>query len=43
MPNGGRIYYLNRSQPPMLTQMVDLYFASTNVSSPHARTHTHMR
>eukprot|EP00026_Physarum_polycephalum_P006227 Phypoly_transcript_06269.p1 GENE.Phypoly_transcript_06269~~Phypoly_transcript_06269.p1 ORF type:complete len:584 (+),score=67.80 Phypoly_transcript_06269:239-1753(+) len=29
LPNGGRIYYLNRSQPPMLTQMVDRYFAVT--------------
>lgn len=28
IPNGGRIYYLNRSQPPMLTQMVKLYFAN---------------
>lgn len=25
MPNGGRIYYLNRSQPPLLTQMVRKY------------------
>ncbi|KAJ8912193.1 hypothetical protein NQ315_003797 [Exocentrus adspersus] len=25
VPNGGRIYYLNRSQPPLLTFMVDDY------------------
>ncbi|PHH69441.1 hypothetical protein CDD80_6737 [Ophiocordyceps camponoti-rufipedis] len=25
IPNGARIYYLDRSQPPMLTQMVRLY------------------
>ncbi|ORX53048.1 trehalase [Hesseltinella vesiculosa] len=30
MPNGARIYYLNRSQPPFLTQMVKLYFEKTN-------------
>ncbi|KAJ3156110.1 hypothetical protein HDU86_004078 [Geranomyces michiganensis] len=29
MPNGARIYYLNRSQPPMLVQMVSLYIATT--------------
>eukprot|EP01133_Synstelium_polycarpum_P019160 gene19160-22952_t len=29
MPNGGRIYYLNRSQPPLFTQMVDRYLLST--------------
>ncbi|KAJ3181171.1 hypothetical protein HDU87_001300 [Geranomyces variabilis] len=29
MPNGARIYYLNRSQPPLLTQMVSLYVATT--------------
>ncbi|KAJ1654864.1 hypothetical protein IWQ61_005281 [Dispira simplex] len=29
VPNGARVYYLNRSQPPMLTQMVRLYFDST--------------
>jgi len=27
VPNGGRIYYLDRSQPPMLIQMVKLYYA----------------
>lgn len=26
VPNGGRVYYLNRSQPPMLTQMCVVYF-----------------
>lgn len=26
VPNGGRIYYLNRSQPPLLTKMVMAYF-----------------
>lgn len=30
MPNGGRVYYLNRSQPPMLTLMVLSYFKATN-------------
>ncbi|RKP09962.1 glycoside hydrolase [Thamnocephalis sphaerospora] len=30
MPNGARIYYLNRSQPPLLTQMVRLYVEATN-------------
>ncbi|KAJ8972939.1 hypothetical protein NQ317_013210 [Molorchus minor] len=25
IPNGGRVYYLNRSQPPLLTLMVGLY------------------
>jgi alpha,alpha-trehalase len=29
IPNGGRIYYLNRSQPPFLIQMVDLYYSYT--------------
>ncbi|KAJ1920601.1 hypothetical protein IWQ60_006963, partial [Tieghemiomyces parasiticus] len=29
VPNGARVYYLNRSQPPMLTQMVRLYFEHT--------------
>ncbi|KAF4807695.1 Trehalase [Colletotrichum siamense] len=33
VPNGGRIYYLNRSQPPLLTQMVHLYVQHTNDSS----------
>lgn len=30
MPNGGRVYYLNRSQPPMLSLMVLSYYKSTN-------------
>lgn len=29
VPNGGRVYYLQRSQPPMLTGMVYAYFAET--------------
>lgn len=29
MPNGGRIYYLNRSQPPLLTMMADAYYEAT--------------
>lgn len=29
IPNGNRLYYLNRSQPPMLTQMVDVYMNYT--------------
>lgn len=29
LPNGGRIYYLNRSQPPLLTQMVMKYYEIT--------------
>ncbi|VDO23612.1 unnamed protein product [Haemonchus placei] len=30
VPNGNRIYYLNRSQPPMLTWCVHEYFTATN-------------
>ncbi|CEF67136.1 Trehalase [Strongyloides ratti] len=30
IPNGGRIYYLKRSQPALLTSMVDEYFTATN-------------
>lgn len=30
MPNGARIYYLNRSQPPLLAQMVKIYVQHTN-------------
>ena len=30
VPNGARIYYLNRSQPPLLSQMVKLYVDQTN-------------
>nr|QPK67213.1 Trehalase 1B [Rondotia menciana] len=29
VPNGSRIYYLGRSQPPLLTAMVASYFAAT--------------
>lgn len=30
VPNGARIYYLNRSQPPLLSQMVRIYIDHTN-------------
>jgi len=30
MPNGGRAYYLNRSQPPMLILMALSYYKATN-------------
>lgn len=30
VPNGARVYYLNRSQPPLLTQMVKIYIEHTN-------------
>ena len=30
VPNGGRAYYTLRSQPPLLTQMVHLYYTQTN-------------
>lgn len=30
IPNGGRIYYKHRSQPPFLTLMVDSYVKRTN-------------
>jgi alpha,alpha-trehalase len=30
IPNGGRIYYLNRSQPPLFTHMLDRYVKATN-------------
>lgn len=29
VPNGGRVYYLIRSQPPVFTSMVYEYFLST--------------
>ena len=29
IPNGGRIYYTNRSQPPMLLPMMDRYYEAT--------------
>uniref|UniRef100_A0A2K6LAA8 Trehalase n=1 Tax=Rhinopithecus bieti TaxID=61621 RepID=A0A2K6LAA8_RHIBE len=30
VPNGGRVYYLQRSQPPLLTLMMDCYLTPTN-------------
>ncbi|KAK4462102.1 glycoside hydrolase [Cladorrhinum samala] len=33
VPNGARIYYLNRSQPPVLSQMVRVYVEHTNDTS----------
>ena len=33
VPNGARIYYLNRSQPPLLAQMVKIYVDYTNDTS----------
>ncbi|BFZ53052.1 hypothetical protein PYCC9005_000075 [Savitreella phatthalungensis] len=33
VPNGSRKYYLNRSQPPLLTQMVRIYIEQTNDTS----------
>ncbi|KAJ7072067.1 trehalase [Mycena amicta] len=30
IPNGGRIYYLNRSQPPLFIQMLASYVAASN-------------
>lgn len=33
VPNGARIYYLNRSQPPLLSQMVKIYLRHTNDTS----------
>ncbi|KAM5246003.1 trehalase [Ctenodactylus gundi] len=30
IPNGARVYYLQRSQPPLLTLMMDRYVAHTN-------------
>ncbi|KAI8984171.1 trehalase [Mycotypha africana] len=29
VPNGARIYYLNRSQPPFLAHMIDVYYEET--------------
>ncbi|KAL5519820.1 hypothetical protein ACEPAG_1480 [Sanghuangporus baumii] len=37
IPNGGRIYYLNRSQPPLFTRMVSDYVAASNDTSILAR------
>ncbi|KAK4449215.1 glycoside hydrolase [Podospora aff. communis PSN243] len=33
VPNGARLYYLNRSQPPLLTEMVRAYVEYTNDTS----------
>lgn len=33
VPNGARVYYLNRSQPPMLAQMVRIYIDYTGETS----------
>ncbi|KJA17435.1 glycoside hydrolase family 37 protein [Hypholoma sublateritium FD-334 SS-4] len=33
IPNGGRIYYLNRSQPPLFIQMLSRYVQATNDTS----------
>ena len=30
IPNGGRVYYAMRSQPPMLIPMVNIYLEATN-------------
>ncbi|KAB0791763.1 hypothetical protein PPYR_03563 [Photinus pyralis] len=40
MPNGGRIYYLNRSQPPLLTAMAHRYFTATS-NTTWVRKHIH--
>jgi alpha,alpha-trehalase len=37
MPNGGRIYYLNRSQPPLLTSMIHQYYTKTQDTDLLAR------
>ncbi|KAK3394441.1 glycoside hydrolase family 37 protein [Podospora didyma] len=33
VPNGARVYYLNRSQPPLLSQMLRIYVEYTNDTS----------
>ena len=33
IPNGGRIYYLDRSQPPLFIHMLDKYVKATNDTS----------
>ncbi|KAF2274729.1 trehalase precursor [Westerdykella ornata] len=33
VPNGARLYYLNRSQPPLLTQMIRIYIEQTHNST----------
>lgn len=30
VPNGGRVYYLNRSQPPLLLSMIYEYYEATH-------------
>ncbi|XP_040580504.1 trehalase isoform X2 [Lepeophtheirus salmonis] len=30
IPNGNRIYYINRSQPPLFISMVDIYYKATS-------------
>ncbi|KAJ7162885.1 trehalase [Mycena filopes] len=37
IPNGGRIYYLNRSQPPLFIQMLARYVAASNDTAILAR------
>ncbi|THG99105.1 hypothetical protein EW026_g3193 [Hermanssonia centrifuga] len=37
IPNGGRIYYLNRSQPPLFIRMLSDYIAASNDTSILAR------
>ena len=39
VPNGGRDYYLSRSQPPMLSSMLREVFEATLERSPGDRTH----
>ena len=34
VPNGGRIYYTRRSQPPFLSLMVNEYYQATGMSLP---------
>ena len=36
IPNGGRIYYLDRSQPPLLSEMVNSYIAALGIGSLNA-------
>ena len=33
VPNGGRVYYSRRSQPPLLTQMVAVFYNATRNDS----------
>lgn len=30
VPNGGRLYFTQRSQPPLLASMVDAYYQASN-------------